>query len=78
MNSVQQYLDMKVMWNLIKKTLSLSQAVYTKKMLIKYNMKNCCVISMSMKQILSNFTKSTEASDNNIIDWYALTIESLI
>ena len=61
-----------------KKTLHLSQEVYTKKMLIHFNSKSYHDVSSPMKHTSLNFVKATKASDHITIKWYAPAIKSLI
>ena len=75
---VHQYLGMKVTRNRVNKTLHLSQAAYTKKMLIKFSMQDCRVVSTPMERSLLSLIKGIGPPDNNIIDWYAPAIGSLI
>ena len=75
---VHQYLDMKISCDQAKKTLHLSQEVYTKKILIYFDLKSCHAVSTSMKHTSLSFVKATEASDYTTIKWYGPAIGSLI
>ena len=75
---VCHYLSMKVTYNKINRTLNLKQTFYTKKLLIKFEMKDCWKVSTPMEKSISSLMKEIKAPNHTLIEWYTSAISSLI
>jgi hypothetical protein len=79
LGQLSHYLDTKIIINLDRDQLMLTQSIYLKKMLNQFEMKNCRSVSISMKPEMINWLISAiDEADQATLKWYQQLIESLM
>ena len=79
LSDVSHYLDMKIDNDVESKTITLRQSTYLRKIVARYDMKNCKLIKILISSRISNSLNfSFEQTDKEILTWYQSIVEVLI
>ena len=79
LNDVSHYLDMKIDNDIESKTITLRQSTYLRKIVARYDMKNCKLIKILMSsRVFNSLNFSFEQIDKETLTWYQSIVETLM